>query len=94
VNRHQARVDGRFSKGDRLSVHISYIEGWKATVKGEPRRVFADELGRLAVDPGCDGPCQVDLEWGGSPDLAAARWLSAGSWALLLFLVVRRWRTL
>jgi hypothetical protein len=50
-------------KDQVLSIQVSYHPGWKATVNGQPRRVFADKLGQMAIDPQCQGPCTVEVRY-------------------------------
>jgi len=56
-----------------LSVQISYHPGWSATVGGQPRRVFQDNLGQLAVAPECEGPCSVEISFDGGTEMHLAR---------------------
>ena len=74
LNRHSAVITARMEKGQILSVQISYHPGWKATVGGEPRRVYRDNLGQLVIDPACRGACTVEIHYGG--------WIPRQSWPL------------
>ncbi len=73
------------AKGQVLSVQVTWHAGWKATVNGQARPVMRDNLGQIVVDPGCDGPCTVELFYTADPVLHACRF---SSFACLLFGVI------
>ena len=56
-----------------LSVQVSWDEGWEARVGGRPRRLWADQLGQIVVEPLCDGVCTVDLVYDGGWQMWLAR---------------------
>jgi hypothetical protein len=72
---------------DRVSVQVAWFEGWKAAIGGQPRPVFADGLGFIAIRPDCEGDCEIALSWTGRPDLRAAAWISSCSLALVAVLL-------
>jgi hypothetical protein len=76
LNAHQARVVAGLSKGQVLSVQVSYQAGWHASVSGQPRRVFADGLGLMVIEPECGGHCVVDLTYDGGLEMTVARIVS------------------
>ncbi len=78
-SRHEAVISARLEKAEILSVQISYHPGWKASVGGQPRRVYGDNLGQLVVEPECDGACTVALQYNGGIESAWARLLSIGT---------------
>jgi hypothetical protein len=88
LNPHQARVIAELSKGQVLSVQISHHPGWRATIAGQPRRVHADGLGQMVIDPECAGQCEVDLTYDGGVEMTVAKIVSystillAIAWAL------------
>ena len=51
-SRHEAVISARMEKAEILSVQISYHPGWKASVGGQPRRVYGDNLGQLGCRTG------------------------------------------
>ncbi len=79
-SRHEAAISADLRKGELISVQISYHPGWRATVAGQPRRIYGDNLGQLAVEPGCEGRCTVDLSYDGGLEMRMLRLLS---WAAL-----------
>jgi hypothetical protein len=78
-SRHEAVIAAHMEKAEILSVQISYQSGWKASVSGQPRRVYGDNLGQLVVEPGCDGACTVALQYNGGIESAWARMVSIGT---------------
>lgn len=47
-----------------ISVQETYMAGWRASVAGRAVPVHGDKLGLIVIEPGCDGPCEVDLSFG------------------------------
>jgi hypothetical protein len=96
INNHQAVIGARMEKDQILSVQISYHPGWHASVGGEPRRVYPDNLGQLVIEPGCQGTCTVEINWDGGLEMLLARIASWGcllagiAWVLLQYLQHRR----
>ena len=93
-NRHSATVHGNFESGQLLSLQISYHPGWRATVNGEARRLYPDNLGQIVVEPRCSGPCAVELRFRLSPEAVALRIASLFTLLCLVgvslfFLIVR-----
>lgn len=80
-SRHSAIVSASIEPGQVLSVQISYHPGWSATVAGAPVRVYGDALGHVVVEPGCDGPCTVELVYDGGTEMRVARIVS---WCALI----------
>jgi hypothetical protein len=75
-NRRSAEITADLEPGQILSVQISHHPGWRATVKGQPRRVFSDGLGLMAIEPDCTGRCTVEIVYDGGTEMRIARWLS------------------
>jgi hypothetical protein len=82
-------IAGNLQPGQIVSVQENFHAGWRATVDGAVRRVFADKLGLIAVVPECSGDCTIELHYDGGPEMRVAHWISriaiAGSllWVLL-----------
>ncbi len=72
-NQHTAVISAGLERGQILSVQLSYHPGWTATVNGQPRRVFRDNLAQLAVVPECQGPCSVEIAFDGGTEMLLAR---------------------
>jgi hypothetical protein len=60
---HSAVIFADMEKDQVLSIQVSYHPGWKATVNGQSRRVFADKLGQMVIEPQCQGPCKVEVRY-------------------------------
>jgi hypothetical protein len=58
-----AHISGTLAPGQVYSVAINYDPGWTATHDGKPVPLHADGMGIIALEPGCNGPCDIDLHW-------------------------------
>lgn len=67
-----ATISGNLEPGQLLYVQVTWDEGWNASVDGESRKVWADGLGQIVVEPLCNGPCTVNLVWNGGPQIRLA----------------------
>lgn len=88
----QARIRANLQRGDILSVQVAWFPGWKAVVNGKPAAVLHDGLGFIALQPECQGDCEIDLSWTGRRDLPFARFLSAVTLLLLAAMIYKRRR--
>ena len=72
--------------GQVLSVQINYAPGWHAQVKGRAVPVYSDAIGLMVVEPGCQGPCTVEMSYGLSTEALICRILSGlvTLWLLVL----------
>jgi hypothetical protein len=81
--------------GQALSVQVSYHPGWHAHVQGRSVPVRRDGLGLMWMDPGCSGPCEVQLDYDGGWELRLCRYLSvAALLGLLAAPLAARWRAI
>jgi hypothetical protein len=69
-------ITGNLLPDQIVSVQESAHPGWRATVAGSPRRVFADKLGLLAVVPNCSGYCTISLHFYAGVEMRVARWVN------------------
>ena len=69
-------ISGNVDAGQIVSLQETADPGWHAAVNGTPRRVFADKLGFMAVEPDCHGPCTITIHYRGSMEIQAARWIN------------------
>ena len=76
LNNHQIRIETTAARGQLLSVQVNDSPGWHALAGGAERPLWADGLGSIVVDPGCDGACNVELVYDGGAETKIARWLS------------------
>lgn len=78
TSRHSAQVRATVKPGQVISVQITYHPGWHATAPLRP-----DALGQMVIEPACDGPCTINLDYDGGTEMRVARalcWLAlAGS---------------
>ncbi len=75
LNPHHARIEAELRAGQIISVQVSYDPGWRALVNGGARRIRADVLGLMVIEPACTGACAIDLVYDGG---AEASWAAAG----------------
>ena len=72
-----ATVDAVARPGQAISVQTGYHRGWRARVNGRRCETWRDGLGFLAIAPGCDGPCRIELTYDGGWEYLLFRCLSA-----------------
>jgi hypothetical protein len=70
--------------GQAVSVQVTHHPGWHAKANGISRQIKADGLGLMWLQPGCNGPCDVQLEYDGGTELLICRLLSAVALAALV----------
>jgi hypothetical protein len=70
--------------GQALSVQVTHHPGWHAMVNGVSRQTKADGLGLMWLEPGCNGPCDVQLEYNGGAELRICHLLSTVALAALI----------
>ena len=75
--------------GQVVSIQISYHPGWHATANGRGVRLHPDGLGLMWVEPDCNGPCRIDLNYDGGWELRLCRWISALAFVILLLMFFR-----
>lgn len=73
--------------GQAISVQVSYHPGWHAIVNGHRAQLDRDGLGLMWLRPGCNGACEVELNYDGGFELRACRFLSLAAIALLIGLM-------
>ena len=86
----RAVVRTRMEPSEVVSTQINYHPGWHARVAGTERRVYADGLGLMAIDPQCTGDCEIDLEFDGGVESKMC--LAASAAVLLAVLAGFFWR--
>jgi hypothetical protein len=70
--------------GQVVSVQVTHHPGWHAKANGTSRQVRADGLGLMWLQPGCHGPCDVQLDYDGVAELRICHLLSAVALAALV----------
>jgi hypothetical protein len=77
--------------GQAVSVQVTHHPGWHAKANGASRPVAADGLGLMWLQPGCNGLCDVQLDYDGGAELRICHLLSIVALAALV--VCCCWRT-
>jgi hypothetical protein len=57
-------VRAPMTRGQVLSVQVSYVPGWTATVGGRSVPIRSDGIGLMVVEPDCEGTCAVEIAYG------------------------------
>jgi len=84
-----ARIRTNARPGDLVSVQVAWFRGWKAWVRERQVPVSADGLGLIAIQPECEGDCEILLHFAGRPDGPFAAVVSVASFALMVALFCR-----
>ncbi len=58
------RVVAPLRREQVISVQMTWMPGWKATVSGRPIPVRGDGLGQMILEPACEGTCVVEASFG------------------------------
>lgn len=72
-----------------VSVQVTRHPGWHAKANGVSRQIKADGLGMMWLQPGCNGPCDVQLEYDGGTELRICHLLSVAALAALIVFIAR-----
>jgi hypothetical protein len=76
------RTDAR--EGQLISIQVSYHPGWHARAGRREVPVASDGLGLIWLDPGCPGPCEVELDYDGGWELRLGYYVSFAAIATLV----------
>jgi len=86
TSRHSGVIEASLHPHQAVSLQWTYHPGWHATVNGAPSTLREDGIGHIALEPGCDGPCRIELHYDGGWEIHIARTLP---WLALLTLLRR-----
>jgi hypothetical protein len=64
----RAVIRAHISRGQVISVQVTYNPAWRANSAGRPLTVRKDGLGLIVIEPNCEGDCEVDLHYGATPE--------------------------
>jgi hypothetical protein len=89
-----ASIVAELKPEDVLSVQVAWDQGWHATANGRKTAVRDDKLGQMVLEPGCSGPCRVELWWDGGAEGAWSRGIArtAAAGSILWILVTAIWQ--
>jgi len=74
--RNRIRIRTTVGRGQVVSVQVSYHAGWHATSGGRKLSIQKDGLGLMWMNTGCQGPCEVQMDYDGGWELWICRWIS------------------
>jgi hypothetical protein len=86
-NYHSGVIRVRLSPDQLISLQMTYAPGWHAAVGGAERPVWADKLGFIVVEPRCNGPCEIQVQYNGGLELH----LTMAASGLVMFGVAIGW---
>ena len=84
-------ITGNLKADQIVSVQENADPGWRATVDGAARHVYADKLGLLTVVPNCSGNCTITLHYDGGPEMRVAHWVNRAAIAGSLLWILAAW---
>ncbi len=90
--RERMRIRAAVAAGQVVSVQEGYHPGWRATAGGRRVQVFKDGLGLMWMRPGCNGACEIVMDYDGGWEWWICRAISYGAILGLAIWVV--WRGL
>jgi hypothetical protein len=73
----RAVIDAPMKPDQVMSVQVTWAPGWRASVAGRKIPLRKDGIGLMVLEPGCDGPCDIHLDYVATPEVWICRILSA-----------------
>jgi len=70
------RIRAPMTRGQAMSVQINYAPGWRARVSGREIPVRKDGIGLVALQPECEGDCEIEMDYGPTTEAWICRVLS------------------
>jgi hypothetical protein len=59
----RALIQAPMKPGQVLSVQVTWAPGWRASVDGRKIPLRKDAIGLMVLEPGCNGPCDIRLDY-------------------------------
>ena len=85
-----ARIEATVQAGHAISIQENYAPGWTATANGRSIPVRRDGIGLMVLEPACNGPCDIRMNFGLTPEALICRILSASITLVLLAFLIRQ----
>jgi len=57
----EAEIRATVERGQVVAVQVTYDPGWEAYANGKRQPIRPDAIGLMAIEPACDGPCEISL---------------------------------
>jgi hypothetical protein len=88
----KARIRANVARGQVVAAQVTYEQGWEAWANGKRQKVRGDAIGQMVIEPDCEGPCEISLEYtdGTESVITRAMSLSAMMAATVFALLERR----
>ena len=80
----EAEIRATVERGQVVSVQITYDRGWEAYANGKRQPIRPDAIGLMAIEPECDGPCEISLRYTGGTDGVVTRAMSVAAMLVAL----------
>ena len=84
----EAEIRATVERGQVVAVQVTYDRGWEAYANGKRQPIRPDAIGLMAIEPDCDGPCEISLRYTGGTERVVARAMSV---AAMLMAVAFGW---
>jgi hypothetical protein len=88
----RALVHAPMKRNQVLSVQVTWAPGWRASVNGRKIPLRKDGIDLMVLEPGCDSVCDVQLNYGPTPEAWICRILSALTALSMIGLLVVRFK--
>lgn len=75
-NLHAIHIQTTAQPDQAISVQITWHPGWHARANGREVPITRDAIGLMALQPGCNGSCAIEMYYDGGSELKAALVLS------------------
>lgn len=62
-NTDTASIRATLTPDQVIAVALNYHKGWHASTAGRSVPVHSDGMGFVVIEPGCSGPCEVEMHW-------------------------------
>jgi hypothetical protein len=90
AGRNSIQIRATTAPAQAISIQVSYHPGWHARVENRTIQVRRDGLGLIWLQPGCSGPCEIQLDYDGGWELRLSRYVSFATSLVVLIVLLRR----
>jgi hypothetical protein len=80
----EAEIRATVQRGQVVAVQVTYDRGWEAYANGKRQPIRPDAIGLMAIEPDCDGPCEISLRYTGGTERIVTRAMSVAAMLVAL----------
>lgn len=80
----EAEIGATVERGQAVAVQITYDAGWEAYANGKRQPIRPDAIGLMAIEPDCNGPCEISLRYTGGRERVVTRAMSVAAMLVAL----------